>query len=61
MKKVTIFKEGSNVSAVFHDGRKRTEWDKLMRDEQIDLLEAMRNMYNFLLRFVKEEGGGKWE
>ena len=55
MKKVTLFCDGSNFGAVFYDGNKRTDWEDLTRQEQIDLLNAMVAMRRLFGNFIKEE------
>ncbi len=55
MKKITLFRDEDNFGAVFHDGNKRTDWESLTRQEQIDLLNAMASMYQLFKRFLKEE------
>lgn len=56
MKKITLFRDGDNFGAIIYDGNKRTDWNELTRQEQIDLLDAMAAMRELFGRFVKEGG-----
>lgn len=53
-KKITLFRSGNNYGASFYDGRKKTSWEKLTRQEQEDLLGAMASMHALFSRFLKE-------
>lgn len=54
-KSITLFRDGHNFGATFKDGNRITSWEKLTRDEQIDLLCAMQNMYGLFIAHIKEE------
>ena len=55
MVKITTFRDGNNDGAEITKDGKPIGWEKLTREEQIELLSSMASMYNFFKRFLKEE------
>lgn len=55
MKKITIFKEENNVGAEIYDDDSITRWEKLTKDEQIELLSSIIAIYELFSKFVKKE------
>lgn len=52
---ITTYRDGNNDVAEIKKDGDPLGWEKLTREEQIELLNSMASMYNLFKRFLKEE------
>ena len=52
-KKITVFKEGNNYGSYFQDGDEETTWEKLTKEEKLNLIGAMETFAEFFAKFVE--------
>jgi len=52
---ITTFRDCDNSGAEIKKDGETIGWEDLTREEQIDLLNSMANMYNLFKKFLKEE------